>query len=129
MPIRSVIHKEQRLVVTIEEGPVTFDDMRASQDRLLSDPDFDPAFDQLSDATLATGSDLSPNNLGRLYDRRVFSDTSRRAVIAPTSFTYGMARMLQTYVEISKNGPRVEVFRDRAAALKWLGVSEDLLRT
>ena len=127
MPVTSVIHRKQRLVVTVEEGRVTFDDMRANQDRLLNDPDFDPAFNQLSDATLATDSDLAPNNLGRLYDRRVFSDTSRRAVIAPTSFTYGMARMLKTYVELSKNGPLVEVFRDRDSALKWLGVSEDLL--
>ena len=128
MPVRSVIHKEQRLVVTIEEGRVTFDDMRANQDRLLNDPDFDPEFNQLSDATLATDSDLAPNNLSRLYDRRVFSDSSRRAVIAPTSFSYGMARMLQTYVELSKNGPQVAVFRDRASALKWLGMSEDLLQ-
>jgi len=129
MPVRSTIYKDQRLVVTIEEGRVTFADMRANGERLLNDPDFDPEFNQLSDATLATGTDLSPNNLGMLYDRKVFSNTARRAVIAPNDFTYGMARMLQTFVELSKNGPHVEVFRDRASALKWLGVSEDLLRT
>src|SRR5215467_9157062 len=129
MPVRSVINKELRLVVTIEEGRVTFEDMQANQDRLLEDPDFDPGFNQLSDATLATDTDLAPNNLGILYQRRVFSTTSRRAVIAPTPFTYGMARMLETYVELSNNGPLVEVFHDRASALKWLGVSEDSLRT
>jgi hypothetical protein len=129
MPVRSVIHKEHRLVVTIEEGRVTFDDMCSNGERLLNDPDFDPEFSQLSDATLATDTDLSPNNLGMLFSHRVFSATARRAVIAPTDFTYGMARMLQTFVELSKNGPLVEVFRDRASALNWLGVSEDLLRT
>jgi hypothetical protein len=128
MPVRSIIHKKQRLVVTLEEGRVTFDDMRANLDRLLNDPDFDPEFNQLSDASLATDTDLAPNNLSRLYDRRVFSDASRRAVIAPTAFTSGMARMIQTYVELSKNGPQVQVFRDRASALEWLGVSEDLLK-
>jgi hypothetical protein len=87
MPVRSIIHKKQRLVVTLEEGRVTFDDMRANLDRLLNDPDFDPEFNQLSDASLATDTDLAPNNLSRLYDRRVFSDASRRAVIAPTAFT------------------------------------------
>lgn len=126
MPVRSVIYKEQSLVITIEEGRVTFEDMLANQNRLLNDPDFDPGFNQLSDATLATDTDLAPNNLGMLYQHRVFSVTSRRAVIAPTPFTYGMARMLQTYVELSSNGPIVEVFRDRASALKWLGVSGDL---
>jgi hypothetical protein len=129
MPVRSTIYKDQRLVVTIEEGRVTFDDMRANGDRLLADPDFDPEFSQLSDATLATDSDLAPGNLTMLYSRRVFSNTARRAVIAPNDFTYGMARMLQTFVELSKNGPYVEVFRDRASALEWLGVSEDVLQT
>jgi hypothetical protein len=124
MPVRSVINKGLRLVVTIEEGRVTFEDMLANQDRLLEDPDFDPGFNQLSDATLATDTDLAPNNLGMLYQRRVFSTTSRRAVIAPTPFTYGMARMLETYVELSNNGPLVEVFHDRASALQWLGVSD-----
>lgn len=129
MPVRSVVYKKQRLVVTIEEGRVTFDDMWANQDRLLNDPDFDPEFNQLSDATLATDSDLSANNSRMLFKRKVFSTTARRAVIAPSPFAYGMARMLGTYVELSENGPIVGVFRDRASALKWLGVSEDLLRT
>jgi hypothetical protein len=126
MPVRSVIYKEQRLVVTTEEGRVTFADMRANQDRLLDDPDFDPEFNQLSDATLATDSDLSPNNLISLYARKVFSPNASRAVVAPSDFAYGMARMLQTFVELSKNGPLVEVFRDRASALKWLGVAENV---
>lgn len=129
MPVRSAIYKEKRLVLTIEEGRVTFGDMVANQDRLLNDPDFDPEFNQLSDATLATDTDLSASNASTLYERRVFSTTARRAVVAPNAFTYGIARMLQTYVELSKNGPLVAVFRDRASALKWLGVSEDLPRT
>jgi len=129
MPVRSAIVKEKRLVVTIEEGRVTFGDMMANHDRLLNDPDFDPQFNQLSDATLATDTDLSASNARVLYERRVFSATARRAVVAPSPFTYGIARMLQTYVELSRNGRRVAVFRDRDSALKWLGVSEVLLGT
>ena len=129
MPVRSAIYKEKRLVVTIEEGRVTFGDMLANHDRLLNDPDFNPEFNQLSDATLATDTDLSASNATTLYDRKVFSPTARRAVVAPSEFTYGVARMLQTYVELSRNGPVVEVFRDRASALKWLGISDDLLQT
>lgn len=129
MPIQSVIHKNLRLVVTVEQGRVTFADMRANQDRLLNDPDFDPEFNQLSDATLATDSDLSTDNTRTLFKRKVFSTTARRAAVAPGEFAYGMARMLESYVELSKNGPLVAVFRDRASALKWSGVSEDLLRT
>ena len=125
MPVRSAIYKEKRLVVTVEEGVVTFSDMAANHDRLLNDPDFDPEFNQLSDATLATDTDLSASNARILYGRRVFSTTARRAVVAPSAFTYGIARMLQTYVELSRNGPLVAVFRDRTSALNWLGVSEE----
>lgn len=125
MPVRSTIYKEHRLVVTIEEGRVTFADMQANQDRLLNDPDFDPQFNQLSDATLATDTDLSAGNVQMLYNRRVLSPTSRRAVVAPTDFAYGMARMLQTWVGLSKTAHPTEVFRDRPSALRWLGVSED----
>jgi len=128
MPIRSAIYKEKRLVVTIEEGRVTFGDMAANHDRLLTDPDFDPEFNQLSDATLATDTDLSAGNARTLYERKVFSTAARRAVVAPTSFSYGIARMLQTYIELSRNGPLVAVFRDRPSALMWLGVSEEDLR-
>src|SRR5581483_4271826 len=129
MPVRSAIYKEKRLVVPVEEGRVTFCDMLANLDRLINDPDFNPAFNQLSDATLATDTDLSASNAGTLYDRRVCSATARRSVVAPTEFTYGVARRLQTYVELSRNGPVVEVFRDRASALMWLGISDDLLAT
>lgn len=109
----------------MEEGRVTFADMQANKERLLSDPDFDPEFNQLSDASLATDTDLSAGNVPLLYSRRVFSTTSRRAVVAPTDFAYGMARMLQTYVDLSGTAHPVEVFRDREAALRWLGVPED----
>jgi len=127
MPVSSVIYKNQRLVVTIEEGFVAFADMWANHDRLLGEPEFDSTFNQLSDASLATGTDLTAEKVRTLFNRKVFSDTSRRAVVAPTEFTYGMARMLQTYVELSGFPSIVQVFRDRASALSWLGVSEDFL--
>lgn len=127
MPVRSVIYKKQRLIVTVEEGCVTLADMLANHDRLLNDPDFDPEFNQLSDATLATDSDLTQQNLRALYAREVFSGHSRRAVVAPTDFAYGMARMLKAYVELSRTAHPVQIFRDRASALKWLGVWEGFL--
>ncbi len=129
MPVRSIIFKEQRLVFTVEEGRVTFDEMMANLNRLTNDPDFHPDFNQLSDASLATDTDLSSGNIRLLYQRLVFSPTSRRAVVAPNPFTYGMARMIQAYVELSKAVVRVEIFQDRASAFAWLGVSEDFLKS
>lgn len=129
MPVRSVIYKEHRLVVTTEEGRVTFADMKANQERLLKDPDFDPAFNQLSDATLATDTDLTASNVRTLFERKVFSPKARRAVIALSEFAFGMARMLQAYVELSENAVPVQVFRDRKSALAWLGLPENFQPT
>lgn len=108
--------------------PGTFEEMLANLKRLATDPEFDPQFNQLSDASLRTDTDLSTDNIRLLYQRRVFSPTSRRAVVAPNPFTYGMARMIQAYVELSNAAMGVKIFRDRASALEWLGTSKEFLR-
>ena len=61
MKVRYSIDTERRLILTSAKGWVTFDDVRAHQDRLLADPDFDRSFDQLIDATATTRFDISPD--------------------------------------------------------------------
>jgi hypothetical protein len=51
MPIRYVIDKERRLVLTTAEDILTFAEVKLHQDRLRSDPDLDPTFNQLIDGT------------------------------------------------------------------------------
>jgi len=49
MPARTVIHKERRLLITTPWGRLTFQEMRAHQDELLSNPNSNPSFDELID--------------------------------------------------------------------------------
>jgi hypothetical protein len=125
MPMHSVIYKEHRLVVTTGEGRVSLDDVLAHQDSLLHDPDFNPEFDQLVDTIGITDVSLSVNEIRRAVNRNLFSPNSRLALIAGSSFMYGMLRMTQTYQELSNSKPLVSIFRDRATALQWLGIPED----
>jgi hypothetical protein len=124
MPVRFVIHKEQRLVITTGEGRLTFDEVKAHQDRLLNDPDFDPDFNQLLDATAVTTMVASEAQVRTVAERKLFSPTSRRAFVVASTFTYGMGRMLQTYNEMSDAASPISIFGDRASALKWLGIAE-----
>lgn len=51
MPCRYVIDIEQRLVISTGWDRVTFAEIKAHQDQLVSDPDFNPEFNQFVDAT------------------------------------------------------------------------------
>jgi len=125
MPLHSVIQKEQRLVITTGEGRLTLEDVKENQHRLLSDPDFDPGFNQLLDATAITEMAITVDEIKRAVSPKVFSPTSRRAFVVSSTFMYGMARMIQTYNELSQGSTAVTIFRDRASALEWLGVKEN----
>jgi hypothetical protein len=122
MPVRYTIHKELRLVLTVGEGVVTIDEMKAHQDELLRDPNFDPNFDQLNDYTAATNAAMSAEEVRDFAWRSVFSPTSRRAVVATKPEHFGLGRVYEGYHAERAN---VHVFYNRDEALKWLGIPED----
>lgn len=119
MPVYYVIDKERRLVTTTGEGRMTFDETRDHQNRLLNDPDFDVSFNQLIDLIAVTHFDLSTNEAITMARRPVFSKTSRRALVAGDSLTFGMIRLMEAYHE---GLAETHVFRDRKSALEWLGL-------
>lgn len=63
MPYRYVIDNERRVVVSVGWDCVTFADATSHQIQLLSDPDFNPEFNQLVDATAVTALDLSVDEI------------------------------------------------------------------
>ena len=109
MTVRSSIDKQRRLVLTTVEGCVRFDDVRRHQDRLLADPEFDPSFDQLIDATTVTKLDISADEARTLAMRRIFSPESRRAVVVTEPHVFGLSRMMEIYHE-DVGHAEVEVF-------------------
>jgi hypothetical protein len=122
MPCRYVIHVQQRLVVSTGSERVTFEEMKAHQDQLIADPDFDPTFNQLLDATAVTDLDLSRDDVKSLATRKVFSAESRRAFAAPNPAVFGIGRMWTAYHEMATGMENVRIFYDLAEALKWLGL-------
>jgi hypothetical protein len=117
MNVRYSIDKQRRLILTIGEGSVRFDDIRGHQDRLLADRDFDVSFDQLIDTTAVTTFDISASEARILAERRIVSAESRRAFVATQSHIFGLGRMMQVYHEPLGD---VQVFYSMDEALKWL---------
>lgn len=122
MPCRYTIHKKQRLVITKVWDCVTFPEIRAHQEQFVSDPDFDPAFDLLIDATGITALDITTDEAKTIARQGLFSSTSRRAFLASSPAIFGMGRLLGAYHAMATKRDQVRVFYDRALALKWLGL-------
>jgi hypothetical protein len=120
--VNYVIDKQIRLISTVTEGCVGFDDIRNHQDRLLADPDFDATFDQLIDATRATKFNLSADEARLLAVRRILTPESRRAFVATEPHIFGLGRMMEIYHE---GLAYVEVFHSIDEALKWLERGEE----
>jgi hypothetical protein len=119
MKVRYSIDKRRRLILTTAEGRVMFDDIRGHQDRLLADPDFDPNFDQLIDATAAKQFGISVDEARILAERRIVCPESRRAFVATEPHIFGLGRMMEIYHERLEYAD-VQVFYFMDEALKWL---------
>lgn len=117
MPVRFEIDPERRRILTTWSGVVT---LKENQDfiRALADhPDFDPTFDQLSDARAVTAA-VSSDRLADLARSQVFTAGSRRAILVESDLVFGVSRMYQAYA--TQGGPEVRVFRDPDEASEWL---------
>lgn len=123
MPCRYAIDKKRRLVISKGWDRLTYAEMKAHQDQLLVDSDFDPEFNQLLDATAVTSLELSTEEMQMLAKRRVFSPKSRRAWVASEPAVYGMGRLAAVHHDSANAPTEFVAFYDIPSALDWLGNS------
>ena len=126
MPCSYKIYKDRRLVASLAFGEFTFAEGMAHEDRLYSDPDFDPTFDHLVDATPLTKADLSASELASLARRRMFAPMSRKAIVVNSTFFYGLARMYEAYLQLSGSAESTGIFKEMTKAREWLGIDFEL---
>lgn len=122
MAWRYVIDKKQSLVISTAWDRITFPEVKAHQNQLLSDPDFSPEYNQLMDLRAVTKFDVSVEEAKQIARRTLFSTKSRRALVASDPAIFGMGRLMQAYNEMSAAASQVHIFHDLPSALKWLGV-------
>lgn len=121
MPATYEIDVARRLVISTVTGVIQGNDVVRHHKQLRRDPRFDPTFDQLADFTAVTRVDLTNEALRTAAMEAIFSDTSRRAMVAPNKEIYGMVRMYQTYRQLHGGRELIEIFATRDEAMRWLG--------
>ena len=126
MPCNYTIYKDKGLVVTTASEVLTFAEAMAHEDKIYSDPDFDPAFVHLIDGTGITRAELSASEISTLARRARFSPKARKALVVNTALLFGLARMFETYLQLSGASEFVAVFKQRGEALRWLGIAGEV---
>jgi hypothetical protein len=122
MPCRYLIDREHGFVVSTAWDRVNFAEVEAHQDRLAKDPDFNPDYKQLVDATAVTGLDISIDEAKKIFGRKTFSSASQCAFLGKGLVVLGMGRLIEAQAAMMEGRETVRVFSERTKALKWLGM-------
>jgi len=117
MPADYRIDRSKRIAFSRAWGLFTDQELADNRAALFSDPAFEPDMAQLYDFTGVTEARISSAAIRRLAPTSPFAATARRALVVSTDEVFGMARM---YAILSGREELIQVFRDRASALRWL---------
>jgi hypothetical protein len=124
MPAEYYIDVPCQMVFSRGYGGLNFSDARHHMERLLSDPDFHPEFNQLIDFRRVEEVTITTEEIVLLAARNVFSPKSRRAFVVASDLQFGLARMFGTYREnAGEHG--IKPFREMEPALKWLSLTDE----
>jgi hypothetical protein len=107
-------------VTTRASDPATEAEVYAHNEQLRSDPMFNPSYMQIADLDV-TEILVSTDTIKATSHDQFFKPGARRAFVASNDACFGMARMFALHAE--GLGQVIEVFRSRAAAEEWLGIS------
>ena len=121
LPISYDIDPKRGLVTSRLWEVVTNDEVDEHNQRLRTDPQFDPDYRQLVDLSGITEIRITTPKVTAAAQDQYFTPGSRRAFVALTDATFGMARMFATRAEAA-GGQTIKVFRDRKTAEEWLGI-------
>jgi hypothetical protein len=122
MPIRYVVSRARRVVLTTWSGYVTVDEIIQNAKRLCIDPDFDSTFSELVDLRDFSGTNATAAGLSYFSEEHdPFSLGSRRAIFAPSELAFGIARMYEILRDEAGN---LAVFHTIEETCQSLGVRE-----
>ncbi len=127
MPIKYVINALPNTTRFYCSGNLSNEDILESLMHFVSNPYYNPAYDELWDLTAVESTTVSQEGLRRVADfertERPLGGANRRAVVAPSDLLFGLARMYEMIAEdVSID---IRVFRDTGPACRWLGFDEE----
>jgi hypothetical protein len=122
MPCDYEIDLQRRVVQCRGWGAVTHRDITETRLKFTHDPAFSREFFQLYDLREVSRIDIAANQIRDLASYSPFGRQARRAIVAPHSAVYGLARMFATQREAGGGREQIRVFRSLAEASEWLGL-------
>jgi hypothetical protein len=121
MPASYEIDPNRKLVTSRLWDPVTEDELNDHNQRLRTDPAFDPAYRQLVDMTGLTEILVSTKTINQTSIDHFFNPGTLRAFVASSDAIFGMSRKFALQSEGA--GQTIHVFRDLRSAEDWLGLT------
>jgi hypothetical protein len=122
MAMSHSIDAEQQIVICRAWGVLSNDDLHEHYRLIPADPDFRPHYRQLGDLREVTRLVADSSAIAAAASLSVFAPGTRRALIAQSDVTFGLARMFASYAE--DVGQLVRVFRDARDAEEWLELND-----
>jgi len=123
MPATYRLDLADRVVWSRAWGVVTDEELDAHSRASRSDLRFEPGLRQFQDLADITDPRVTPGGLHLLAQVNPFVKPARRAVLVASDVVFGLARMHEQLR--GDAGDDLQVFRDRAAPLAWLGLPDD----
>lgn len=127
MPVDIVIDEKNGLVVRKLTGEVSVDEIIASFAATICRPDYQPGMNTLVDLTAYTHQNDTAD-MRKIADfflaHRDRVKGARAAVVVSQTVSFGMVRMLQTFLD--RTQMLLEVFYDLGEARAWLGLDPEL---
>lgn len=131
MPIRYVVHGAESLLYGVGTGAVGTKDLRALTGQMMADPEFKLSLNQMWDFRDSIPEDVSFDGLFSVVQfasglvnlkHGGARGEVRCAVLVESEEQFGLARMYQSLSDSLQM--ETEIFRDRAEALRWLGMED-----
>lgn len=126
MPCSYHIDVKQQIVFSRAWGVISDEDLHAHHARLVADPGFSPAMNQLYDVrSVSDFSQVSVEGIRSLAAKDPFQVGSRRALLTSTKAAFGLARMYELLTDEFPNDFRA-VFDEAYLAERWIRECEEV---
>lgn len=112
------IDAERKIVLCRAWDVLTNEDLHKHYEDIRADPAFKRTYRQLGDLREVNRLTADTAAIAAAASLQVFAPGTRRALIAPTDITFGLARMFASYAE--DVGQLVRVFREAEDAQAWI---------
>ncbi len=122
MPIKSTIM--DGIIYTEISGEINYDDVIKQTDFIFSPKDKIDNKYELHDHTNTEGIKLSTDEIRKVveYAKGKTQDFQQSflAIYAPNDFTFGIARIFESFFEIKEISTNAKIFRDKEDAIQFL---------